>query len=110
MPIMMGVATLQGNECVAFVLDISERKRAEELRVWSLELEAENQRIQEASRLKSEFLANMSHELRTPLSSIIGFADLLYDQEIPADSPISRLPRDLLKSAGTYAAPQRRAD
>ena len=44
------------------------------------ELEAMNERLQEASRHKSEFLANMSHELRTPLNSIIGFAELLTGQ------------------------------
>ena len=30
---------------------------------------------------KSEFLANVSHELRTPLTSIIGFGDLLYEDQ-----------------------------
>jgi PAS domain S-box-containing protein len=86
-PILVGVAMLNQAECVAFVLDISERKRLEELRIRSSELEAQNRRIQEASRLKSEFLANMSHELRTPLNSIIGFAQLLHDGEVDRNSP-----------------------
>jgi len=67
--------------------DISQQKRLEELRLRSFELEAENTRVQEANRLKSEFLANMSHELRTPLNAIIGFADLLYHDQVPAGSP-----------------------
>jgi len=46
------------------------------------ELEAANQRLQDASRHKSEFLANMSHEIRTPLNSIIGFAELLREQGV----------------------------
>ena len=86
-PILVGVAMLSDSECIAFVLDISERRRLEELRARSAELETQNLRIQESNRLKSEFLANMSHELRTPLNSIIGFAELLHEGEVPADSP-----------------------
>jgi PAS domain S-box-containing protein len=37
-----------------------------------------------ASRSKSVFLANMSHEIRTPMNSIIGFAELSMDDQIPA--------------------------
>jgi|GEM_PF-2035126 len=36
---------------------------------------------QNANKAKSEFLANMSHEIRTPLNAIMGFIDLLKDDE-----------------------------
>jgi PAS domain S-box-containing protein len=99
LPILVGVAMLNDAECIAFVLDITERKRLEQVRAKSIELESQNRRIQEASRLKSEFLANMSHELRTPLNSIIGFADLLHDGEVPPGSPqYHEFLSDILKS------------
>jgi len=77
-----------------------QRRKDEGLRRRAAELERENQRILEASRLKSEFLANMSHELRTPLNSIIGFADLLHDGEVAPASPQHReFLGDILKSS-----------
>lgn len=39
----------------------------------------------ESEHLKSAFLANMSHEIRTPMNSIIGFSDLLGDDDISKD-------------------------
>ncbi len=64
---------------VITVHDLSDRVQVQSLRARGVELEVENRKIQEASRMKSEFLANMSHELRTPLNSILGFSSLLVD-------------------------------
>jgi PAS domain S-box-containing protein len=98
-PVLVGRAMLDSERIISFVLDITERKRLEQMNREAFELETQNRRILEASRQKSEFLANMSHELRTPLNAILGFGELLHDGVVPHGSPQHReFLGDILKS------------
>ena len=54
------------------------------------ELELERYQAEAANRAKSEFLANMSHEIRTPLTAILGFSDLLRDEDFAPDAASRR--------------------
>ena len=65
--------------CVAHVIDMTERKRFEQA------LETARSDAEKANRTKSQFLANMSHEIRTPLNAIINLNSLLLDSELKPD-------------------------
>jgi two-component system sensor histidine kinase/response regulator len=77
-PIEIGLnplSTPHGDFVLASIIDITERKHAEELRL-------QRDRAVDASQLKSQFVATMSHELRTPLNAIIGTAELLSSTDL----------------------------
>src|SRR5688500_70294 len=57
-----------------------------ELRQRTAELEEANRELRRVSHYRSLFLARMSHELRTPLTSILGFSEILLDQEELTDA------------------------
>ncbi len=85
LPILIGAALLEGSDdnCVCFVLNLTERKRAEEERAQALIREQEARKQAEAaSRTKDEFLAIVSHELRSPLNAILGWSRLLRSRKL----------------------------
>ena len=77
-----------------FIVDVTDRKRAEEA------LRSAKEAAEEASRLKSAFLSMATHELRTPLTVISGYVELLFAS---ASAHLSPEEREYLEIAQTGA-------
>jgi PAS domain S-box-containing protein len=92
-PVLNGLATLDetGNQGLAFVLDLTERKRAEEERDRLHRLEADLAHINRVNTM-GELTASLAHEIKQPIGAVVTNAEAcvrLLDRDEP-DLPEAR--------------------
>jgi PAS domain S-box-containing protein len=74
--------------------DITDRKIVEEALIYSRIIS------EDTNRIKSEFMNNVSHELRTPLTSVIGFSDVLLQEDYEGLSKEQKKYVEYINSSG----------
>ena len=88
-----------------YLMDITERKRAEERLEEALAVEREAaQRLRALDEMKNTFLQAVSHDLRTPLAAILGLAVTLERTDIDLETD------DMRDLAGRIATNARKLD
>ena len=68
------------------------------LNITNKELQEAKERAEESDLLKSAFLANMSHEIRTPMNGILGFTELLKDDNLSPEEQKSYI--EIIEKSG----------
>jgi PAS domain S-box-containing protein len=73
------------------MLDVTDRKQAEEQLERALQVEREaTERLRMLDEMKNTFLQAVSHDLRTPLAAILGLAVTLEREDVALDAPDAR--------------------
>ena len=68
---------------ITVIKDVSDQKKLEEeLKDSYEELRLTYLKLKELYKIKDSFLSNISHELRTPLTSVLGYTELLLEENI----------------------------
>ncbi|HEY5470636.1 MAG TPA: ATP-binding protein, partial [Bacteroidales bacterium] len=71
----------QGKKAILEIFqDITDRKQSEEELIFA------KNKAEEGDKLKTAFLHNISHEIRTPMNAIVGFAALLGEPDLEAQT------------------------
>jgi two-component system sensor histidine kinase/response regulator len=64
------------------ILEEKVQERTYELQLKNIELLAAKEKAEASDRLKSSFINNISHEIRTPLNGILGFGQILAEEDL----------------------------
>jgi CheY-like chemotaxis protein len=64
------------------ILEEKVQERTYELQLKNIELLAAKEKAEASDRLKSSFINNISHEIRTPLNGILGFGQILSEEDL----------------------------
>ena len=107
-PVLIGLATLDetGNQGLAFVLDLTQRKRAEEERDRLHQLEADLAHINRVNMM-GELTASLAHEIKQPIGAVVTNAEAcvrLLDRDQPDLSEAREAALEMVRDAKRAAA------
>ncbi len=104
-PVLVGVAMVEYPEAIAFIVDLSERRRAEAARLLAEKALRESEgQLRQAQKMEAvgRLAGGVAHDFNNVLSVILSYADFIFDDLKPGDP--TRADIDEIRKAATRAA------